>query len=150
MDSIQPAMRLKTILKPFTLALDKLHVFRVNHLFITPKEGRRLMQAYARNCQQDITRHREQFREAILKLQQIESAPGRHGYEIKMFIDRDSLETGIGEKVAIADISMQVAKMIVERHQKHKKPECKNSDNANTKPNNHEPNKQPEIQTARQ
>jgi hypothetical protein len=42
-------------------------------------------------------------------------------------VNRDSLETGIGEKTAIADISMQVAKLIVERHQKHKKEHNENS-----------------------
>jgi hypothetical protein len=129
-------MRLKSLFKPFTWALDKLHVFRVNHLFITPKEGRRLMQAYANKCEADFGQHREAFKAALFDLQEIRTKPHRNLYEIKIFVNRDSLETGIGEKVAIADISMQVAKLIVERHQNHKNK------------NNHEP--KPEIQTARQ
>lgn len=143
-------MIIKTKAKPLKWMLAKLHIFRFNHFFITPKEGRNLIAAYAAKCKSDLKEQHEAFKDALFDLQQIRSKTARNTYEIKIWIDRDSLETRIGEKVAIADISMQIARLIVERHQKHKKPACQNSDTANTKPNSYEPNNSPEVQTARQ
>lgn len=110
----------KKIIAILTAPLERLYLFRIDRLFLLPSECRRLMEAHSIMVQKEFKYRREAFTEAVLELVQIRSKRTSTQYEVKIFVNRAALETKAGENAAVADISLAIAKQLVERHQKTK------------------------------
>ena len=106
----------KKIISILTAPLERLYLFRIDHLFILPSECRRLMAAHTAKVQGELGTRREQFKQSVLQLVQVRSKRTSVQYEVKIFVNRAALETPAGENVAVADISLAIAKQLVERH----------------------------------
>lgn len=110
----------KKIIAILTAPLQRLYLFRIDRLFLLPSECRRLMEAHSVMVQKEFKYRREAFIGAVLELVQIRSKRTSTQYEVKIFVNRAALETKAGEHAAVADISLAIAKQLVERHHKTK------------------------------
>jgi hypothetical protein len=111
---------MKKLFSLFAKALDAFYYFRLQYLFLLPSEASRLMAAHEAKTKQELGARREQFKEALLQLTELRTKVIRNTYEIKLFVNKASLETVAGENVAVMDISLAIAKQILERHSKSK------------------------------
>lgn len=115
----------KKIITILIAPLERLYLFRIDRLFLLSSECRRLMEAHSVMVQKEFKYRREAFTDAVLELVQIRSKRTSTQYEVKIFVNRAALETKAGENVAVADISLAIAKQLVERHHKTKAAEQK-------------------------
>ena len=99
-----------------TYPLERLYLFRIDRLFLLPSECRRLMSAHTAKVQTEFANKRKQFTDAVLQLTQVRAKTTSTQYEVRIFVNRAALETSAGENAAVADISLAIAKQIVERN----------------------------------
>lgn len=103
-----------------TVPIERFYIFRIDRLFLLPSECRRLMAAHTAKVQTEFVGKREAFKEAVLQLVQVRAKKTSTQYEVRIFVNRAALETSAGENAAVADISLAIAKQLVERHHQMK------------------------------
>lgn len=110
----------KKILSVIKWPLEQLYIFRINHLFLLRSEARRAFEAQRAESKAEFDEAREKFRQSVFQLMQVRMSSTSTNYELKITINRGALETKAGSNAAIADISLEIARVIVNRHNNSK------------------------------